>query len=226
MSSQLANILVQSGALKFGSFTTKSGRSSPYFINWGHLCRGRDLSYIAGLYADALNEHFGDDQYCLFGPAYKGIPLVCMAAEAGYRKYQKNYRITYNRKEKKDHGEGGVLIGHQFEAGDNIVVVEDVLTGGTSVRESIQLLKAHGANLAGILVGMDRQEKGLGTLSTKTELERDLGVPVVSLLNLDQLIGSIASEDFQGKSLVSPEIKEKIVAYRTNWGGESLGSSV
>ena len=90
-----------------------------------------------------------------------------------------------------------------------------------SVRESVQLLKAHGANLAGILVGMDRQEKGLGTPSTKSELERDFGVPVVSLLNLDQLIGSIASEDFQGKGLVSPEIKEKIVAYRASWGGES-----
>lgn len=216
---ELADILIHSGALKFGSFTTKSGRSSPYFINWGHLCEGRDLSLISEMYANAMNEFFSDDSYCLFGPAYKGIPLVCLTAEACYRKFEKNYRITYNRKEKKDHGEGGVLIGHHFEPGDQIVVIEDVLTGGTSIRESVNILKCYGAKLAGIMVGMDRQEKGMGLESTSCELEQEFQVPVKSLLNLDQLIETLSSERFKGQNMISDTIRDQIKSYRDHWGG-------
>ena len=162
MSSQLANILVQSGALKFGSFTTKSGRSSPYFINWGHLCRGRDLSYIAGLYADALNEHFGDDQYCLFGPAYKGIPLVVTTAVALSAR-GRDVSFCFNRKEAKDHGEGGVLVGHQPQNNERVLIIEDVTTAGTSIRETVPILR-HAADiqLAGLVVSADRKERGTG----------------------------------------------------------------
>lgn len=181
--------------LCFGEFTLKSGRVSPYFFNAGLFNTGEALAFLGSSYATALQMH-GLDYDLLFGPAYKGIPLVAVTAAALSSEHQVNKPYCFNRKEVKDHGEGGLTVGAPLQG--RVLIVDDVITAGTAVREVMALMKTSGATPAGILVAVDRQERGQGELSAIQEIERDYHIPVISLINLTQIIDYLKLQDYDG----------------------------
>lgn len=170
--------------LRFGEFTTKAGRLSPYFFNAGLFNDGISLGRLAGFYAKAA-EAGGIQFDMLFGPAYKGIPLVAAIAIA-LAERGRNFPFAYNRKEAKDHGEGGSVVGAPLSG--KVLIVDDVISAGTSVRESVELIRAGGATPAGVLIALDRQERGQGELSAVQEVQRDYGIPVVAVAGLNDLM--------------------------------------
>ena len=173
------------GALKFGEFELKSGRVSPYFFNMGLFSSGRSMKNIGDFYAAALEE--SNLQYnMLFGPAYKGVPLVSALSSSLFVNHEKDVSFVYNRKEKKEHGEGGQIVGPPLEG--KIVIVDDVITAGTAIKEASKMIIEAGAEISGILIALDRQEKGVGDSSAVQEVSRELGVPVISIVNLDQIL--------------------------------------
>jgi orotate phosphoribosyltransferase len=171
--------------LRFGDFTLKSGRTSPYFFNAGLINYGGSLARLGASYAQAIVEA-GTAFDMLFGPAYKGIPLATATAVAFAERHRRNVPIAYNRKEAKSHGEGGTLVGAPLEG--RVLIVDDVLTAGTAVRESVNLIKSAGATPAGVVLALDRQERGLGAQSAVQEIRASYGIPVVRIIALDHLI--------------------------------------
>ena len=171
--------------LKFGEFTLKSGRKSPYFFNAGLFNTGRDLARLGRFYAAALVDSAIEFDV-LFGPAYKGIPIATTTAVALADHHDVDTPYCFNRKEAKDHGEGGNLVGSALEG--RIMLVDDVITAGTAIRESMEIIQANGADLAGVLVAIDRQEKGKGELSAIQEVERDFGCAIISIVSLTDLV--------------------------------------
>ncbi|MBY5994097.1 orotate phosphoribosyltransferase [Ferrimonas balearica] len=195
--------------LRFGEFTLKSGRTSPYFFNAGLFNRGSDLAKLGRFYAAALadaNIEFD----LLFGPAYKGIPIATTTAVALADHHQMDLPYCFNRKEKKDHGEGGNLVGAELTG--RVMLVDDVITAGTAIRESMEIIQANGAALAGVLIALDRQEKGKGELSAIQEVERDFGCQVVSIVTLKDLISYLADQPGREAELAS------VSAYRAQYG--------
>jgi orotate phosphoribosyltransferase len=176
---------IQRGVLRFGEFTLKSGRVSPYFFNAGLFNTGAALSELADYYAAALVDS-GLDVDLLFGPAYKGIPLVSATAIALQRNYQRDYPFVFNRKEAKGHGEGGLLVGAPLVG--KVLIIDDVITAGTAIREVMSIVEASSAQAAGVLVAIDRQEKGQGELSAIQEVERDHGVSVISVVKFSDIV--------------------------------------
>jgi orotate phosphoribosyltransferase len=197
--------------LCFGEFTLKSGRVSPYFFNAGLFNTGEALAFLGSSYATALQMR-GLDYDLLFGPAYKGIPLVAVTAAALATEHEVNKPYCFNRKEIKDHGEGGVTVGAPLQG--RVVIVDDVITAGTAVREVMTLMKETGAMPAGILVALDRQERGQGELSAIQEIERDYHIPVISLINLTQIIDYLKLQEYDG---VHEHLKS-IRQYRQRYG--------
>jgi orotate phosphoribosyltransferase len=195
--------------LKFGSFTLKSGRTSPYFFNAGLFNTGGDLARLGRFYAAAL-EDAGVEFDLLFGPAYKGIPIATTTAVALFDQYAKDVPYCFNRKEAKTHGEGGNLVGSPLQG--KVMLVDDVITAGTAIRESMQLIQAQGASLSGVLIALDRQEKGQGELSAIQEVERDFGTQVISIICLNDLINYL-----QGKPELAQYL-EAVSAYRAQYG--------
>ncbi|RJG50594.1 orotate phosphoribosyltransferase [Motilimonas pumila] len=195
--------------LKFGEFTLKSGRTSPYFFNAGLFNSGGDLAKLGRFYAAALQDS-GIDYDVLFGPAYKGIPIATTTAVALFDGYQVDTPYCFNRKEKKDHGEGGTLVG--AELAGNIMLVDDVITAGTAIRESMDIIQACGASLAGVLIALDRQEKGKGELSAIQEVERDYNAQVTSIIKLADLISYLEEKPEMAEHLAS------VKAYREQYG--------
>lgn len=174
--------------LRFGEFKTKAGRLSPYFFNAGLFNDGNSLGRLAEFYAKAAEA--GDVQFdMLFGPAYKGIPLVATITMALAQR-GRNYPFAYNRKEAKDHGEGGNIVGAPLTG--RVLIVDDVISAGTSVRESVELIRAAGATPAGVLIALDRQERGQGDLSAVQEVQRDYGIPVIAVAGLSDLMAFLA----------------------------------
>ncbi|HGN0223271.1 TPA: orotate phosphoribosyltransferase [Proteus mirabilis] len=195
--------------LKFGEFTLKSGRVSPYFFNAGLFNTGRDLALLGQFYAQTLiDNHVPCD--VLFGPAYKGIPIATTTAVALVEHHDMDVPYCFNRKEAKDHGEGGTLVGSPLTG--NVVIVDDVITAGTAIRESIEIIKQHDATLSGVLLSLDRQEKGRGSLSAIQELERDYQCQVYSIITLDDLISYLTESETLSAHL--PAVK----AYRERYG--------
>ncbi|HEI8752581.1 TPA: orotate phosphoribosyltransferase [Proteus mirabilis] len=195
--------------LKFGEFTLKSGRVSPYFFNAGLFNTGRDLALLGQFYAQTLiDNHVPCD--VLFGPAYKGIPIATTTAEALVEHHDMDVPYCFNRKEAKDHGEGGTLVGSPLTG--NVVIVDDVITAGTAIRESMEIIKQHDATLSGVLLSLDRQEKGRGSLSAIQELERDYQCQVYSIITLDDLISYLTESETLSAHL--PAVK----AYRERYG--------
>jgi len=187
--------------LRFGDFTLKSGRTSPYFFNAGLINDGGSLARLGACYAQAIVEA-GITFDMLFGPAYKGIPLATATAVAFADKHRRNVPIAYNRKEAKAHGEGGNLIGAPLEG--QVLIVDDVLTAGTAVRESIGIIKSAGAKPAGVVLALDRQERGVGRQSAVQEVQANYGIPVVRIITLDHLIEYMeAGGDGDGDELAS-----------------------
>lgn len=195
--------------LKFGEFTLKSGRKSPYFFNAGLFNTGRDLARLGRFYAAALADS-GIDYDVLFGPAYKGIPIATTTAVALADHHDVDTPYCFNRKEAKDHGEGGNLVGSPLEG--RIMLVDDVITAGTAIRESMEIIKANGADLAGVLVAIDRQEKGKGELSAIQEVERDFGCVVISIVSLTDLVTFLEEKGDNAEHL------EAVKAYRAEYG--------
>lgn len=195
--------------LKFGSFTLKSGRTSPYFFNAGLFNTGGDLAKLGRFYAAAIQDSgIGFD--VLFGPAYKGIPIATTTAVALAEHHDRDVPYCFNRKEAKTHGEGGNLVGSALQG--RILLVDDVITAGTAIRESMQIIQAQGAELAGVLIALDRQERGQGELSAIQEVERDFGTQVVSIIGLNDLINYL-----QGKPELAEHL-EAVTAYRAQYG--------
>ena len=199
---------LETGVLKFGEFTLKSGRVSPYFFNAGLFNTGSHLSELGKFYAQAI-EASGLMFDVLFGPAYKGIPLAAAASIALNDSFNKNIPYSFNRKEVKDHGEGGSIVGHPLEG--DILVIDDVITAGTAIREAQDIISSNGAIAKGVIVALDRQEKGNSELSAIQEVEQIFGVSVISIINLSHIIEHL-------KSVNNEQILQKIESYRSQYG--------
>lgn len=200
---------IERGVLRFGEFTLKSGRVSPYFFNAGLFNSGLALARLGRFYAEALVAS-GISFDVIFGPAYKGIPLAATTAIALAQQHAIDLPWCFNRKEAKDHGEGGTLVGAPLEG--RVMIVDDVITAGTAIREVMQIIQAQGAVAAGVLIALNRQERGQGELSAIQEVERDFGMPVVSIVNLDQVIAYLAEDASLAHFLPAVE------AYRAQYG--------
>ncbi|MGV8841985.1 MAG: orotate phosphoribosyltransferase [Pseudomonas sp.] len=200
---------IERGVLRFGDFTLKSGRRSPYFFNAGLFDSGLALAQLGRFYAQAVVDS-GIAFDVLFGPAYKGIPLAASTAIALAEQHQLDLPWCFNRKEAKAHGEGGSLVGAPLAG--RVLIIDDVITAGTAIREVMQIIQAQGAQAAGVLIALNRQERGQGQLSAIQEVERDFNIPVVSIVSLDQVLEYLA-EDVELKRHL-PAVQ----AYRTEYG--------
>jgi orotate phosphoribosyltransferase len=186
-------LAIRHDVLCFGEFTLKSGRVSPYFFNAGKFNSGQALSALGRCYADAIVKS-GIAFDVIFGPAYKGIPLACAVTIALAEQYQRDVPYCFNRKEQKDHGEGGLLVGASL-AGKRVLVVDDVITAGTAIREVMTLLSKQGAAAAGVVIGLDRQERGNGEKSALQEVREQFGVPVISVIALDTIVNYLSQQE-------------------------------
>lgn len=195
--------------LRFGEFTLKSGRTSPYFFNAGLFNTGKDLARLGRFYAAALIDSAIEFDL-LFGPAYKGIPIATTTAVALCDHHDVDIPYCFNRKEAKTHGEGGSLVGSELKG--KVMLVDDVITAGTAIRESMEIINAHNAQLAGVLIALDRQEKGKGELSAIQEVERDFGCEIVSIIKLADLINYLSEKSGMETELAS------VSAYRQQYG--------
>ena len=202
------DFMLEIGALKFGEFTLKSGRVSPYFFNAGQFNQGNHLSQLGQFYAQAI-EASGIKFDVLFGPAYKGIPLVAATAIALNDSFNRSVPYSFNRKEAKDHGEGGNIVGHPLEG--DILIIDDVITAGTAIREAKDIINANGAKTKGVVVALDRQEKGKGELSAIQEVEQNFGIAVVSIINLSHIVDYLKAND--DKNIII-----RIESYRSQYG--------
>jgi len=202
-------LAIEHQALGFGEFTLKSGRTSPYFFNAGRFQTGAALAQLGRHYSAAIQAS-GIDFDVLFGPAYKGIPLASTTAVALADQYGRDVPYSFNRKEAKDHGEGGTIVGAPLQG--RILIIDDVITAGTAVREVMSMIKAAGAEPAAVVIGLNRQERGQGELSAIQEVEQEYGIPVVSIINLDHIISYLEAESGQAEQV------EKIRAYRDQYG--------
>ncbi|QQZ30249.1 orotate phosphoribosyltransferase [Thiothrix subterranea] len=197
------------GVLRFGEFTLKSGRISPYFFNAGLFQTGSALSRLGKFYAQAIVDS-GVAFDMLFGPAYKGIPLAAATAIALYEHQGKDYPYAFNRKEAKDHGEGGTIVGAPLQG--RVLVIDDVMTAGTAIREAADIVAAQGATLAGVAISLDRQERGKGAQSAVQEVEALYAIKVISIVGLREVINHVDS------SLHDAALLEKVQAYRREFG--------
>ncbi len=204
---------IEKQVLRFGEFTLKSGRVSPYFFNAGMFKTGGDLARLGRFYAATLMDSKIDFDL-VFGPAYKGIPIATTTTVALYDHHNTDVPYCFNRKEAKTHGEGGSLVGAELEG--KIMLVDDVITAGTAIRESMEIIKAHGAQLSGVLIALDRQEKGQGELSAIQEVERDFGTQVAAIVTLGDVVTFL-----EEKIASQPELAENLASikeYRLNYG--------
>ncbi len=211
--------MVRSGVLTFGDFTTKSGRKTPFFINTGKYTTGEQLSRLGEYYAQALVSNIGSGFDVLFGPAYKGIPLVVTTAVALSEKHRRSIPCCYNRKEAKDHGEGGSIIGHRVTAGDRIVIVDDVVTAGTSVRESVALLKKTADVIfSALLVSVDRMERGASDKSALAEIRESMGMKTFAIVTIDEIVSFLHNRTVDGVIVIDDAVKGRIDDYRKQFG--------
>lgn len=211
-------LAIKHQALCFGEFTLKSGRTSPYFFNAGKFQTGSALAELGRYYAAAITAtNIAFD--VVFGPAYKGIPLAAATSIALADEYQRDLPYCYNRKEAKDHGEGGTLVGAPLQG--KILIVDDVITAGTAVREVMEMIKTAGAEPAAVLIGLNRQERGQGSLSAIQEVEQNFGIPVVSIISLNDIIHYLENAN-TGNPNSQQEMVEKIKRYRATYGVDAF----
>lgn len=206
---EFLDFAIQNNVLKFGEYTLKSGRLSPYFFNFGLFQTGSSLAKLGDYYAQAIVDS-GLKFDMLFGPAYKGIPLVAVVAAALYEKHGVDYPYAYNRKEAKDHGEGGKIVGAPLTG--KVLIVDDVISAGTACREAAQIVEDNNAKLAGICISLDRQERGLGEKSAVQEVEESYGISVIHIIGLDNVIQHIQT------SANDEQLLERISKYREKYG--------
>ena len=216
---EFIHFMVRSGVLTFRDFTTKSGRKTPYFVNTGNYKTGAQAARLGDYYAACIQENMPQGITALFGPAYKGIPLAVTAAASLYRNYGRDLPYCFNRKEAKDHGEGGVMVGYQPQAGDDIAIVEDVVTAGTAVRESIELFKhVADVNIRALFVSVDRMERGTRDCTTLDELREDYGIQVYPIVTIREVIDCLHNQPVDGKVYIDDDLRERMEAYLTTYG--------
>ena len=216
---EFVEFLLDTGVLTFGDFQTKSGRRTPYFLDFARFSRGSEVRRLGDFYARAIHARLGGAFDVLFGPAYKGIPLVVATALA-CAEQGRDVSFCFNRKEEKDHGEGGRLVGHKLADGQRVVIVEDVTTAGTSIRETVPLLRAAArVELAGLVVAVDRQERGSGERTALRELEAEFGMPCFAIATIDEIVAVLAREVHGTRPRLDDALVARIREYRARYGG-------
>ena len=216
---EFIHFMIDCEVLKFGDFVTKSGRNTPFFINTGFYRTGSQLKKLGSFYAKAINDSFGTDFDVLFGPAYKGIPLSVATTIAIADEYGKYIRYCSNRKEVKDHGEGGSLLGGPINEGDKVVIIEDVTTAGTSIRETMPIIKAAGASeVLGLCVSVDRGERGTGEKSALKEIEDEYGIKTTAIVTMDEVTECLWNKPYKDRVIIDDTLKAAIDKYMEQYG--------
>lgn len=216
---EFIQFMVDSRVLKFGDFTLKSGRKSPFFMNAGAYVTGTQLMKLGEYYAKAIHDCYGDDFDVLFGPAYKGIPLSVAATIAYSSLYGKEIRYCSNRKEAKDHGDAGILLGTPLKDGDRVVVIEDVTTSGKSMEETIPIIRAQAdITIVGLMVSLDRQEKGKGDKCALDEIRDLYGFDTEAIVTMEEVVECLYNKEINGTVLIDDEMKAKIDVYYEQYG--------
>ncbi len=211
--------MVDSQALQFGEFTLKSGRKSPFFMNAGAYVTGTQLEKLGEYYARAIHDNYGLDFDVLFGPAYKGIPLSVAAAMALSRIYDRDVRYCSNRKEEKDHGDTGILLGSKLRDGDRVVIIEDVTTSGKSIEETFPILKAQAdVEIVGLMVSLNRMERGRGEKSALCEIREEYGFDANAIVTMEEVVDYLYNRPCHGKIYIDDECKARIDAYYEQYG--------
>ena len=219
--SEFIEFMVDCGVLRFGKFVTKSGRHTPFFINTGFYRDGGQLRKLGQYYAKAIEKNFGLDFDILFGPAYKGIPLSVASSMAISEAYGRNVCYCSNRKEIKDHGDKGILLGSPISDGSRVVIIEDVTTAGTSMKETIPIIRAQGnVEILGLVVSVDRMERGTGEKSALREIEETYGIKAASIVTMQEVIEHLYNREYKGRVIIDDGIKKAIDAYYEEYGAE------
>lgn len=216
---EFIEFMIDCNVLKFGDFVTKSGRKTPFFVNTGFYRTGSQLKRLGEYYAQAIHDHFGFDFDVLFGPAYKGIPLSVAATIAISEKYDKDIRYCSNRKEVKDHGDKGILLGSPIQDGDKVIIIEDVTTAGTSIQETLPIIKAQGdVEVGGLVVSVDRMERGQGEKSSLTEISEKYGMKTTAIVTMEEVVEHLYNKPYKGKVIIDDKLKAAIDAYYDQYG--------
>jgi orotate phosphoribosyltransferase len=216
---EFIEFMIDCEVLKFGDFTTKSGRKTPFFVNTGFYRTGDQLQTLGLYYAKAIHDHFGTDFDILFGPAYKGIPLSVAASIELYRQFGVKVGFCSNRKEVKDHGDKGILLGSPIKDGDRIVIIEDVTTAGTSIAETMPILKAQGkVDVTGLVVSVDRCERGQGEKGALQEIAETYGIKTCSIVTMMDVVEHLYNRPYKGKVVIDDHMKGMIDAYYEQYG--------
>lgn len=211
--------MVNSDVLTFGDFTTKSGRKTPFFINAGNYKTGRQLNMLGDYYAKAIKDQFGTDFDILFGPAYKGIPLSVATSISLSQSYGANVSFCSNRKEVKDHGDTGILLGSKLKDGDKVIIIEDVTTAGTSIYESMPILKAQAnVDVLGLIISVDRMERGKGDRSAMTEIKEAFNFETCAIVTMEEVVEYLHNRPVDGVVYIDDEIKAAIDVYYAEYG--------
>lgn len=216
---EFIEFMVQSNVVTFGDFVTKSGRKTPFFINTGNFKTGAQMGRLGEFYAKAIKQYFEEGFEVLFGPAYKGIPLSVAAVIALNNLYNIDVAYCSNRKEMKDHGDKGILMGGKPKDGDRIVIIEDVTTAGTSIHETVPILKAQGnVEVLGLIISVDRMERGTGEKSAFQELQQQYGLKTHAIVTMQEVVEHLHNKDMNGTVLIDDEMKKKIEEYYKIYG--------
>ena len=218
---EFIEFMVESQVLKFGEFTLKSGRKSPFFMNAGAYVTGTQLKRLGEYYAKAIHDNYGLDFDVLFGPAYKGIPLSVATTMAISELYGVDIRYCSKRKELKDHGDTGILLGSKIKDGDRVVIIEDVTTSGKSIEETFPIIQAQGnVEIKGLMVSLNRMERGKGTKSALEEIQETYGFPANAIVTMEEVIEYLYNKPCQGKVIIDDTMKAAIDAYYAEYGAQ------
>lgn len=216
---EFIEFMVDCGVLKFGDFVTKSGRNTPFFVNTGFYRTGSQLRKLGEYYAKAIESKFGTDFDVLFGPAYKGIPLTVATTMALSEQFGKDIKYCSNRKEVKDHGDTGILLGSPIADGDRVLIIEDVTTAGTSIQETLPILKAQGnVKVEGLVVSVDRMERGQGEKSALTEISETYGFTTTAIVTMAEVVEHLYNREYKGTIIIDEQLKAAIDAYYEKYG--------
>ena len=218
---EFIEFMVDCNVLRFGEFTLKSGRKSPFFMNAGLYVTGAQLEKLGEYYAKAIHDNYGDDFDVLFGPAYKGIPLSVATTMAYHRLYGKEIRYCSNRKEAKDHGDAGILLGSPIKDGDKVVIIEDVTTSGKSIEETFPIIQAQGdVTIKGLMVSLNRMERGKGEKSALVEIQEKYGFPANAIVSMADVVECLYNRPCQGRLIIDDKMKEAIDKYYEQYGAK------
>ena len=216
---EFIEFMIDCEVLKFGDFVTKSGSNTPFFVNTGFYRTGAQLRKLGEYYAKAIESKFGFDFDVLFGPAYKGIPLTVATTMAISQFYDKDIKYCSNRKEVKDHGDKGILLGSPIADGDKVVIIEDVTTAGTSIQETLPIIKAQGdVTVAGLVVSVDRMERGQGEKSALAEIEEKYGLKTTAIVTMAEVVEHLYNKPYKGKIIIDDTLKAAIDTYYKQYG--------